>query len=84
MTATLKLPAPMTPAEIEIDKADAATAVSLITQAMNMKRQMRADNVIQISADCPWCGDTIDAVLLGPKQHVHIACRGKCGMEIGE
>jgi hypothetical protein len=51
---------------------------------LKLKKIMLKKGITRCRCACPRCGGTIHAVLAGRKNHLHMACDGRCGMNIME
>jgi len=52
--------------------------------AMKMKERMKAKKLKEAKAKCPKCEGYLYAVLAGPKEHIHMHCKGSCKMQVME
>lgn len=48
--------------------------------AMKFKTAMQKRHIRRARCVCPRCGDFIWGKLLGPKDHLHMHCKGTCNM----
>ncbi len=51
---------------------------------MKIKKAMLRRGLLRCRCKCPRCGQMIHASLAGPKKHLHMACEGRCGMNVME
>lgn len=66
------------------DEAFWATAMEAVETSVKLKKTMLSKNLTQAKCICPRCGQMIHARLAGPKNHIRMACEGKCGMNMME
>ena len=60
------------------------TAMEAVETGLKLKKIMRDKKITRCKAECPRCGNTIHAALTGPKNHLRMACEGKCGVNMME
>ena len=72
---------------------DAELVIQALCTAMDHKSQMLVSGERQRIAECPRCGGSLRLALIGPKNHIHMFCRGRatdpenephCGMNLIE
>lgn len=51
---------------------------------MKLKKIMLNRGLRRCGLACPRCGKMIKAGLVGPKNHLRMACEGECGMNMME
>lgn len=66
------------------DEAFWKRAMEAVETGLKLKSIMLSKSLTACKCECPRCGQTINAILAGPKNHVHMACEGKCGMNLME
>ncbi|MBN9067068.1 MAG: hypothetical protein J0H60_11580 [Rhizobiales bacterium] len=55
-----------------------------LTTGLKLKKIMLKKGIDRCRCECPRCGGTIYAGLVGHKNHLRMACEGKCGMNMME
>lgn len=50
----------------------------------NTKAFMLKEGLETYQTECPRCGNILHARLIGHKQHLHMGCEAKCGMQMLE
>lgn len=48
--------------------------------AIKLKAAMHKRSIRRARCVCPRCGGMIWGALAGPRSHLHMSCRGTCGM----
>lgn len=66
------------------DDAFWAKAMEAVETGIKLKKIMLTKKITRCKCECPRCGETIHASLAGPKNHLRMACEGKCGMNMME
>ena len=61
-----------------------ANVRDVIGTAMKLKKVMLKKGLKHAKAECPRCGSFIHGRIAGPRNHLHMACEGKCGMSMME
>lgn len=61
-----------------------ANVRDVIEVAGKLKKVMRKKGIKQARCVCPRCGSFIYGRLAGPREHLHMACEGRCGMQMME
>ena len=61
-----------------------AKAIEAVETGMKLKKIMLKKNLTACKCECPRCGQTIHASLAGRKNHLRMACEGRCGMNMME
>ena len=56
----------------------------VITTASKLKKVMIKKGLTRARCECPRCGSFIWARISGPRNHLHMACEGRCGMSMME
>lgn len=73
--------------------ADAERIIEVLCTAMDHKSEMLVSGERQRIAECPRCGGSLRLALVGPKNQIHMSCRGNpndpettphCGMSLIE
>jgi len=59
-------------------------AGKVLTTGLKLKKIMLKKGITRCRCECPRCGGTIYAGLVGRKNHLRMACEGKCGMNMME
>jgi ribosomal protein S27AE len=59
-------------------------AEEAVQVAMKLKAIMVKRGLTRCRTKCPRCGQTIHASLASRKNHVRMACEGRCGMNMME
>lgn len=58
--------------------------VEVLDTAGKLKKMMIRKRLTRARCVCPRCGGMIQAALHGSRQHLHMACEGRCGMQLME
>jgi ribosomal protein S27AE len=66
------------------DEAFWRKAMEAVETGLKLKNIMLSKKLMSCKCECPRCGQMIHASLAGPKNHVRMACEGKCGMNLME
>jgi len=56
----------------------------VLATAAKFKKVMQKKKIRRARTKCPRCGDWLNGVLSGRKDHIHMFCTGKCGMNLME
>ena len=65
-------------------KIDTKRLAEVLNTGMKLKKIMLKKHLKQARCVCPRCGGMIQATLAGPRNHLHMACDGGCGMQLME
>lgn len=57
---------------------------SVIETATKLKKVMLKKGLTRARCECPRCGSFIHGRIAGPRNHLHMACEGGCGMSMME
>lgn len=56
----------------------------VLVTGLKLKKIMVKRGLRRCQCKCPRCGGMIQAGLVGPKNHLRMACEGQCGMNLME
>lgn len=56
----------------------------VIATAVKLKKVMKKKGLRHARCECPRCGNFIHGRLAGSRDHLHMACEGRCGMQMME
>lgn len=56
----------------------------VIRTAEKFKKVMLKRGLKRARCECPRCGKFIHGRIAGPRNHLHMACEGQCGMNMME
>ncbi len=56
----------------------------VIKTASKLKKVMLRKGLKRARCECPRCGNFIHGRIAGPRNHLHMACEGRCGMSMME